>query len=217
VSEGESENLVAAISDRVREALLEAEQRGNEFVAEAERRAGEIVAEAQARAERIIDDAEGKAERTIELAEVQARERVERARKALDDLGVALGSEKPAAEPEPEGAGSDPMPEEAPEPAADAGSDPSDIAEEEPEPAPEPETVAADKPSTDELIAQLRGGAEAKPAPQNKGGDAAARLVAMNMALDGASRDEVDKHLAEGYEVADRQALLDEVFSRVSG
>ena len=37
----------------------------------------------------------------------------------------------------------------------------------------------------------------------------------MNMALEGASRDEVEQHLDENFDVADREALLDEVFSRV--
>ncbi len=37
----------------------------------------------------------------------------------------------------------------------------------------------------------------------------------MKMALDGASRDEVDKHLADSYTLSDRGKLLDEVFARV--
>jgi len=47
-------------------------------------------------------------------------------------------------------------------------------------------------------------------------GDAeGARLVALNMALNGTSRDETDRYLAENYDVADRAALLDEVYATV--
>ncbi len=47
------------------------------------------------------------------------------------------------------------------------------------------------------------------------GGDAAgARLVALNMVLDGTPREEVDRYLAENYDLADRASLLDELYSR---
>ncbi|MDX8150573.1 hypothetical protein SK069_03125 [Patulibacter brassicae] len=47
------------------------------------------------------------------------------------------------------------------------------------------------------------------------GGDAAgARLVALNMVLDGTPREEVDRYLAENYDLADRAGLLDELYSR---
>jgi hypothetical protein len=82
-----------------------------------------------------------------------------------------------------------------------------------PDPDPEEKPTEAGSPSTDELIAQLRAGAS--QAAANTGGDAAARLVAMNMALDGASREEVEQHLEENFDVGDRDGLLDEVFSRV--
>jgi hypothetical protein len=42
-----------------------------------------------------------------------------------------------------------------------------------------------------------------------------ARLVALNMALDGASRDEVDRHLRDKHGVKDPAPLLDEVFSSI--
>jgi len=44
-----------------------------------------------------------------------------------------------------------------------------------------------------------------------------ARLVALNMALDGTSREETDKYLAENFQVADRASLLDEVYASVNG
>lgn len=44
-----------------------------------------------------------------------------------------------------------------------------------------------------------------------------ARLVALNMALNGDSREEADRYLAENYEVADRAKLLDEVYAAIEG
>jgi hypothetical protein len=44
-----------------------------------------------------------------------------------------------------------------------------------------------------------------------------ARLVALNMALNGDSREETDRYIAENYQVADRQKLLDEVFAAIEG
>ena len=55
---------------------------------------------------------------------------------------------------------------------------------------------------------------EPPPAAAN-GDDAGARLVAMKMALDGASREEITEHLAESYDLADAETLLDDVFARV--
>jgi hypothetical protein len=55
----------------------------------------------------------------------------------------------------------------------------------------------------------------AKPA----GGDESesARLIALNMALSGEPREATDTYLAENYDLADRAALLDEVYDSVGG
>jgi DivIVA domain-containing protein len=46
-----------------------------------------------------------------------------------------------------------------------------------------------------------------------EGGDVeGARLIALNMALNGQSREETDRYLAENFDLADRQSLLDEVY-----
>ncbi len=44
-----------------------------------------------------------------------------------------------------------------------------------------------------------------------------ARLIALNMALNGTSRDETDRYLAENFSLADRKTLLDEVYASVEG
>jgi hypothetical protein len=45
-------------------------------------------------------------------------------------------------------------------------------------------------------------------------GDAAARLVAMKLALDGTSREDAREQLAAEYEVADLDGLLDDVYAK---
>lgn len=42
-----------------------------------------------------------------------------------------------------------------------------------------------------------------------------ARLAALNMALNGDTREATDRYIAEHYKVADRQKLLDEVFAAI--
>ena len=55
-------------------------------------------------------------------------------------------------------------------------------------------------------------------APRTNGGDDdSARLIALNMVLDHASRDEIDRYLAENFHLTDRRALLDEVYSSLEG
>jgi DivIVA domain-containing protein len=58
--------------------------------------------------------------------------------------------------------------------------------------------------------------ASAAAEPAAAGGDTeGARLVALNMALNGTSRDETDRYLSENFDLADRAALLDEVYATV--
>jgi len=63
----------------------------------------------------------------------------------------------------------------------------------------------------------------AEPAPRrlqavetaDEGDVEGARLIALNMALNGQSREETDRYLAENFDLADRRRLLDEVYSSV--
>ena len=62
------------------------------------------------------------------------------------------------------------------------------------------------------------GAAVAPPAPANGAGsddEAGARLVALNMALEGAAREETARFLGEHYALADLDALLDDVYASV--
>ncbi|MCW3011739.1 MAG: DivIVA protein, partial [Solirubrobacterales bacterium] len=44
-----------------------------------------------------------------------------------------------------------------------------------------------------------------------------ARLIALNMALNGQSREETSTYLRDNFDLDDRDALLDEVYATVEG
>jgi DivIVA domain-containing protein len=73
-------------------------------------------------------------------------------------------------------------------------------------------SVDAPQAEVDEAAAEL---APAAPPPDGARSDdeAGARLVALNMALEGTPRDETARFLGEHYEVADLDALLDDVYA----
>jgi hypothetical protein len=228
--------------DIIRELAETAADRVAGIVEAAEKRAAEIEADARKEADRIVSAARAEAKEQVERAQGAVKRLVDQAdelRAAVGKLGseLAAGS-SPAAETEPE---INPQPARVPEPEPPRQPEPSPPLTPEPQPPPTPEPQPPDvpepqppgpevkgRPSTEELIEQLKGGApagakQAPPAERDNGSDragsgadaAAVRLVAMKMALEGSSRDEVDRHLAESYGPGDRTALLDEVFSRV--
>lgn len=79
-----------------------------------------------------------------------------------------------------------------------------------PEPAPAPAATPAPAPSP-------AAEAPAPAAPPANGDSAAARIVALDMALSGTPREDTDQYLAENYDVPDRAALLDEVYAAAGG
>ncbi len=80
----------------------------------------------------------------------------------------------------------------------------------------------ADSEAQDEAAAPVAV-AEADSAPEPDAAAApdedleGARLIALNMALNGQSRSETDKYLADNFDLSDRGALLDEVYATVEG
>jgi DivIVA domain-containing protein len=80
------------------------------------------------------------------------------------------------------------------------------------------EPPAADEPEAgedvvvEETIVEVVETTEPEAAAEDTEG---ARLVALNMALNGTSREETDRYLAENFDLADRAALLDEVYATV--
>ena len=76
-------------------------------------------------------------------------------------------------------------------------------------------------PSSEYVPAAGAAAAEADTAPRDPGQDTGdiegARLIALNMALNGQSREETDRYLAENFDLRDRASLLDEVYATVEG
>jgi DivIVA domain-containing protein len=64
-----------------------------------------------------------------------------------------------------------------------------------------------------EVEAGAVGGDDVQGADDTEG----ARLIALNMALNGTPREETDRYLAENFQLADRHGLLDEVYASVEG
>jgi hypothetical protein len=192
----DGEQIVREVADKVRALVDDAEQRAAEIVRDAEREAKEIRARAEA----------------------EGRERLAEVRNAFDELQSKLGAEVepgPVTVPEPEPpAVPEPEPPPTPEPTP-------------PDPAPEPEppSIPEPTPPPDEGTPPTAANGGSNQAPQrrrdsaslrsaSKSDDSAgARLVAMNMALEGASRDQIVRKLETDYELDDPGAVADQVLS----
>jgi DivIVA domain-containing protein len=74
------------------------------------------------------------------------------------------------------------------------------------------ELELAEEVSVEETVVVETVEAEGAPTESDTEG---ARLVALNMALNGTSREETDRYLAENFDLADRGGLLDEVYATV--
>jgi hypothetical protein len=186
VSGANPEELAAKAADEVRRVLVEAEER-----------AAEIIRDAEAQAASVRQQAEADAARIRERGEADARGQIEAAKRALDELGGTLVAAASAAIP-----GSEESPEKT-------------------EPELEPE-VPAEPPSAPEApvsppasVSEEPGPEEAAPSVGN-GNDAAERLVAMKLAVDGKDSAAIEAELTERFGPADRSVLLEEVLSRLA-
>ena len=188
-----------------------------------------IVEAAESSAARIKEQAELEARSLRDDAAAEGRNHVARVSKASQALverveameaeitgltaGLAAQLGKPEAAkpaPAPVAAARSSDEDDAADHAVDAaaGADPSEPVVEEEE---EAKAAAEPEPSPEPAPA-----AEAKPAAADDDSEGA-RLIALNMALNGTPRDETDRYLSENFELADREALLDEVYARVGG
>jgi DivIVA domain-containing protein len=207
-----------AVDAHLREVAERVERaKGSDSLASiAAERVGSIIEAAEAKAKEIEADARREADELLSNARDQARDQLERAQRSVanligqaDDLRERIGvmaqevggGQGSRAETEP---GPEPVPEPMPpEPEVD----PTPVTVPEPAPPVEPEPA----PPT---IPEPQPDAPVEPAANNGADDQAARLVAMKMALDGSSRDDIAKHLGANYELSDTDELLDAVFER---
>jgi DivIVA domain-containing protein len=189
--------------------IVEAAERGAQEIRDAaQAEAREHVANVTAAADRLRERIEQMESDMTQLI-VDLREGADRLRGDLDELqagtdalSAADGAAAPAAPAAPAAqpeAAAPPQAAAAPEAAAPAtpAAAPEPAAPATPAAAPEPAAVATPA---------------AAPAPKN-GDSAAARIVALDMALSGTSREDTDRYLAENYDLPDRAALLDEVYA----
>jgi hypothetical protein len=181
------------------EALADRLPSGSASLADmAAERVSEIVAAAEATAAQIEADARREAEEALARAGEEARQRVEQAQAAVE--GLVSQAEGLRAQVGSLGAsGNAESAPESEEPEAEAPS-----AEPKPSPAstePEPAATTGDE----------------DPGPTQDAGDdaGAARLVAMNMALEGAGREEIRARIAADFAPLDgTEELVDEVLER---
>ena len=189
--------LSAQAGEQVK-AIVEAAERGAQEIRDAaQAEAREHVANVTAAADRLRERIE-QMERDMTQLVIDLREGADRLRDDLDGLQAgtdalstaraATVAESAPAPPEPRAAAPPPEPPAVappPEPPAAA-------------PLPEPPAAVPEPPAS----------------PEAKNGDsAAARIVALDMALSGTSREDTDRYLAENYNLPDRAALLDEVYA----
>jgi hypothetical protein len=153
----------------------------------------DMITQAEERAASIVREAEDEATRIRARAESEARRQLDDVKAAFEELQGRFGAAGPGAEVEP---GPAVVPEPEPPPV--------------PEPAPEPLPEPAPPPDEGTPPTATNGALKSTDA-------AGARLVAMNMALDGASREAIAAKLAAEYELDDAGAIVDEILSLTRG
>jgi DivIVA domain-containing protein len=223
-----SESLAAAASEQVRSIVEAAETSAADIQRQAEDEAREIRAEASSEADatrehatseareyvgRVSESTSGMLER-IDAMESELSALIESLRTGSNRLNADLqlldgnlAAVKNAVVPRPQFEPEQPVARR-PEPALAPA----------PGQAPEPFEEAANV--TGAAAGEVLGepSAERAPARTNNGGDDdGARLIALNMALNGTPREETDRYLAENFKLTDRRGLLDDVYASVDG
>jgi DivIVA domain-containing protein len=195
-----ADTLATGASEHVRQIVAAAEGSAAEIKAEAEREAKTLrdtaAAEGREHVARVSEAARALTDR-IAAMETALRRLVEGLEAELGSDGAALARE----------AETTPVPE------------PTTAPEAAPAPGPAPAGPAGEADGDGDDVADRAVDAEPDEAPTDepdRGDDAeGARLIALNMALNGSPRDETDRYLAKHFNLDDREAMLDEVYARV--
>jgi hypothetical protein len=188
VSEGSAKQSAAAsAAEKVRAILEAAEQGAAALRAEAETEIDAQLERAQAVTARLSERAD-QIERSLQGLADSVRDELSALKADLEELravGEGVAEKRvAAAAPQPE-------PERPPQPPT--------------EPRPEPRPVPPAEPPPE----------PAPPEPAASGdGQEGARVIALNMALNGSSREETARYLSENFELDNPEALLDEVYAR---
>ena len=198
----EKRSPAAAAVERVKAVLEAAEQSAAELRAEAAEEIDAQLTKAQAIAERLSQRAD-EIERALQGLADTVRDELSALKADLEELravgeGVAEAREEAAESAAAELAAAPPAAELAEEPAAE----------------PAPAEAAAEEAAPEE--SEPPTASPAQPAASSGAGPEGARVIALNMALGGSSREETAHYLSENFELDDPEALLDEVYARVS-
>lgn len=238
-----TETVASTASEQVRAVIAAAEASAAEITRQAEDEAREIRDDASAEAKRTRDDANTHAHDYVgRVAEATSAllQRVDAMQGELNTLldtlrtgahrvhadlqllegnlgELASVAGRPRFEPEPADAvpppalSGEPLAVEDPDaPHASSNGSADDATADRDRLVPDPDGPEAPAP------AGVAAPAPAASAPADAG-DESARLVALDMALSGTPREETDRYLAENFDLADRAALLDEVYANVGG
>ncbi|HMJ97667.1 MAG TPA: hypothetical protein VK486_17595 [Thermoleophilaceae bacterium] len=190
MSEGSGKQSAgAAAAERVRVVLEAAEQSAAELRAEAAQDINAQLERAEAVAARLSERA-NQIERSLQGIADNVRDELSALKADLEELR-AVG-----------------------EGVAEARAEAAESAAAEPPPPPvaaiEPEPVAAIEPEPEPVAPP----ATASPSGEGHEG---ARVIALNMALNGSPREETARYLSENFELENPDALLDEVYARAAG
>ncbi len=228
-----SESLAAAASEQVRSIVEAAETSAADIQRQAEDEAREIRAEAGSEADATREHATSEAREYVGRVSESTSGMLERIDAMESELGALIESlrtgsnrlnadlqllegnlteVKNAVVPRPQFEPEHPAPD-----ASRSAVEPPVVPEPEFEPEPFEESVQITAAAAGEVLTD--GHAEPAPAAarMNGGDDDGARLIALNMALNGTPREETDRYLAENFKLTDRRGLLDEVYSSVDG
>jgi len=223
-------SLADSTSEQVRQILEAAERSASEMRSEAAGQLARVEAAAGGMLTR-LDRLENELNGLLEALRASG----ERLTEGLAELRAAVDTSAPSAPPAPADAAPPPAPADAapppapadaapppapadaaPPPAADAA--PTDASS--PAPAASPPPAADDEPPADPSPPEpSSNGASAPddtlfdPGPA-QADEAGARLIALNMALSGSSREDTARYLAEHFTLDDPDALLDDVYAR---
>jgi DivIVA domain-containing protein len=212
--------LASSASERVR-AIVEAAETS---AAQIQREADDAALATRQEAEQAARHAREGAGRLSELAATLTQQ-LDASRRQLEALVRSLPGAARGAGPEPEpgteprGSGLEPGPGTQAGVSSDRADAEAEAATAQPAPAPPEQPPAADAAAATPVGTQAASQAETPATGHADDAEASegARLIALNMALDGSSRDETAKYLDEHFQLTDRERLLDEVYASVEG
>lgn len=234
-AQAEADRLRAEAEEIVQAARADADQQAVEHVERAETAAGSIVERSQrleTEVDQLLDQLSTAARTVID----NLRGGADNLRTELEDMRRELGTVR-AARPQTAGGGGAAalqqqssiadQPTEQFTPPELRDEEPLPVPPSEPEPEPagppdaEPEVVeeaAAPQPAAAESPAATPAGPPpVSPAAAANRANEGARLIALNMALSGTPREETARYLADNFDLADQEDLLDEVYARAGG